>query len=85
MEMRNKLYRHHKSKASFVLRHFSIGLFAFILGVSAITIPTYFSVREDERISLKASEEETEEKDKSAIEKSEEEEIERVSKELLNY
>ena len=56
MEMKNKLYRHHKSKASIVLRNFSLSFLGIFLAFSAITIPTYFSVRGDNRQQMQASE-----------------------------
>ena len=56
MEMKNKLFRHHKSKASIVLRNFSLSFLGIFLAFSAITIPTYFSVRGDNRQQMQASE-----------------------------
>lgn len=58
MMMKNKLYKHHKKKAVFVLRQFSlafIGMFA--LGL-AIGIPTYISSIQESQISTKAQDEE---------------------------
>lgn len=44
MEFRNKLYRHHKSKASFLLRHFSIAIIGLFVVAGSVTIPTYISI-----------------------------------------
>ena len=61
MEMKNKLYMHHKSKTSLVLRNFSVAFFGFAFFLSAVTIPTYFSVREEYRIATQALDEDPEE------------------------
>ena len=73
MEMKNKLYHHHKSKFSFVIRNFSIGFFGFAFLLSAVTIPTYFSVREQTRYEIQAVSE-TNEEETPDIEETETEE-----------
>ena len=62
MMMKNKLYKHHKHKAVFVLRQFSFAFIGLVgLGL-AVTIPTYISSIQDNQISTKAQDEEKEEK-----------------------
>ncbi len=54
MMMKNKLYKHHKRKAFFVIRQFSfavIGIGAIGLGIG---IPTYISSIQESQISAKA-------------------------------
>ena len=57
MKMKNKLYKHHRSKASYLFKTASI----FVLGLSAvvlaIAIPTYVSVRNSQNITVKAESE----------------------------
>ena len=60
MTMKNKLYHHHKSKFSIVMRNFSlsvVGVFAF---VAAISVPTYISIQSTHQ-SVKAEGEPTDE------------------------
>ena len=56
MVFKNKLYRHHKSKFSLILRHFSFVCMGFVLVVSAIAIPTYISISTTLNIPTEASE-----------------------------
>ena len=56
MEMKNKLFHHHKSKFSIVMRNFSLsvaGVFAF---VAILTVPTYISIHNEQNMEMKASE-----------------------------
>ena len=56
MEMKNKLFHHHKSKFSIVMRNFSLsvaGAFAF---VAILTVPTYISIRSEQKAEMKATE-----------------------------
>ena len=57
MEMKNKLFRHHKSKFGLIARNFSMVFIGVFTLLSAVTIPTYLSVRGDLRIQMQASEE----------------------------
>lgn len=60
MEMKNKLFHHHKSKFSIVMRNFSlsvVGVFAF---VAAISVPTYISIHNEQKMEMKATEVEQE-------------------------
>lgn len=60
MTMKNKLYKHHKSKAVFVLRRFSF-VFLAILGAGlTIGIPTYISSLQESDITTKAEDRKTE-------------------------
>ncbi len=44
MEMKNKLYKHHKSKAQMFLRSFAV-VSSFFLGVVALlAVPTYINI-----------------------------------------
>ena len=57
MKMKNKLYKHHKSKARLFIRSasiFALGLSAVVL---AIAIPTYVSVKNSQNITVKAESE----------------------------
>lgn len=61
MEMKNKLYHHHKSKFSLVVKKFSLcslGVFGFI---AMIAIPTYISTLSDTSKPLVAENENQEE------------------------
>ena len=60
MEMKNKLYRHHKSKFSLVLRNFSFAFMGAFLVLGGITIPTYISISSHLNIAAQAVEEKTE-------------------------
>lgn len=67
MNMKNKLYKHHKSKAFFYVRNFSF-VFAGLLGIGlSIAIPTYISSIKEQQISAKAQ---ADEKEKQESEKS---------------
>ena len=67
MNMKNKLYKHHKSKAFFYVRNFSF-VFAGLLGIGlSIAIPTYISSIKEQQISAKAQ---ADEKEKQENEKS---------------
>ena len=58
--MKNKLYKHHKSKAFFYVRNFSF-VFAGLLGIGlSIAIPTYISSIKEQQISAKAQADEKE-------------------------
>lgn len=61
MNMRNKLYKHHKSKAFFYVRNLSF-VFAGLLGIGlSIAIPTYISSIKEQQIQTKAQAAEVEE------------------------
>ena len=58
MSMKNKLYKHHKSKAFFYVRNISF-VFIGLLGIGlSIAIPTYISSIKEQQISAKAQAEE---------------------------
>ena len=61
MEMKNKLFHHHKSKASIVMRDFSIVVASVSVFVLALTIPTYLSIHSTDKSQMQASEVEVEE------------------------
>lgn len=80
MVRKNKLYKHHKSKAFFYVRNFSIVLFGLIGVGVAVTVPTYIASIENEQIAIKAEFEESKKEDNNeAIEDAND------SEELLNY
>ena len=54
MMMKNKLYKHHKSKSFFMIRNFSFAVVA-LLGVGlTIAIPTYIASINEQQTSTKA-------------------------------
>ena len=59
MNMKNKLFKHHKSKAFFYVRNFSF-VFAGLIGIClSISIPTYLSSIKEQQIATKAQADET--------------------------
>ena len=63
MNMKNKLFKHHKSKAFFYVRNLSF-VFVGLLGIGlSIAIPTYISSIKEQQIAAKAQTEEDETKD----------------------
>ena len=58
MAMKNKLYKHHKSKAGLFARNLSIAISSFIALVALAAIPTYFSANSNTEV--KANNETTE-------------------------
>ena len=56
MEMKNKLYCHHKSKISLVMKRFSLTCLGVITVVLTITIPTYISTSENQKVVTEARE-----------------------------
>lgn len=68
MNMRNKLYKHHKSKAFFYVRNLSF-VFAGLLGIGlSIAIPTYISSIKEQQIQTKAQAAEVEEEAPEEVE-----------------
>lgn len=61
MEMKNKLYRHHKSKVALIMRNFSISFLGLFIFGLAVTIPTYISIISDGGIPTLASEKDKDE------------------------
>ena len=57
MEMKNKLFRHHKSKMSLVVRNFSLAFVGVFTILGGITIPTYFSISRSLNVVTQAAEE----------------------------
>ena len=56
MEMKNKLFHHHKSKFSIVMRNFSLSVTGVFLFVAALSVPTYISIHNEQKMEMKASE-----------------------------
>ena len=56
MEMKNKLFHHHKSKFSIVVRNFSLSCLAIFGLIGIATVPTYISIHQSEKAEMKASE-----------------------------
>lgn len=50
MTVKNKLYKHHKSKFVLVARNLSIALSSFVAIVALAAIPTYFSSNSDTEV-----------------------------------
>ena len=60
MNMKNKLFKHHKSKAFFYVRNISF-VFLGLVGIGlSIAIPTYISSIKEQQIAAKAQAEEEE-------------------------
>ncbi len=57
MTMKNKLYKHHKSKTAYYLRHFSLAFLGLFFVGSAVVVPTYISSIQNSQISAKAESE----------------------------
>ena len=49
MEMKNKLFCHHKSKFSLLLKRFSLTCIGVVSVIAAVTVPTYISMLEDSK------------------------------------
>ena len=60
MNMKNKLYCHHKSKLALRMRNIGVASLAIFLFASAITIPTYLSISKSGNVPTLASEGEKE-------------------------
>ena len=58
MNMKNKLYKHHKSKSSFVVRELSFSVLGLSLVALAVALPAYFSTHKDEKVPTLAESEE---------------------------
>ena len=54
MVKKNKLYKHHKSKAFFYVRNFSFVFLGLISVGSAVAVPTYIASIKNVEISIKA-------------------------------
>ena len=69
MEMKNKLFHHHKSKFSIVIRNFSLSVAGVFLFVAALSVPTYISIHNEQKMEMKATEvEEGNEQEETPIE-----------------
>ena len=71
MTQRNKLYKHHKSKAFFVIRNFSFVLFGFASLAAVVAVPTYISTIQEKQIEAKATSENDKKEVDSDLEESE--------------
>ena len=78
MEMKNKLYKHHKRKVTFFLRNFSFAFFGLIAVIGSIAIPTYINVKTNENMMASAASEKSEKQ-------SENEEVNQEEEELLEF
>ena len=80
MVRKNKLYKHHKSKAFFYIRIFS-AIFVGLVGIGvAVTVPTYIASIKTEQITIEAQYDDPE---KEESEETTEENND--SEELLNH
>lgn len=57
MVMKNKLYKHHKTKASFVVRHLGFTFMGLSLLVAVVALPTYLSIHQNEKVPTMAESE----------------------------
>ena len=58
MVMKNKLYKHHRTKASFVVRYLSFTFVGLSLAALVVALPTYFAFHEEEKVATMAENEE---------------------------
>ena len=76
MEMKNKLYCHHKSKAGMLTKQFSVALFGLSVAFGVVAVPTYISSLENNKVATLASEGEKEndanENDENSVTETEE-------------
>lgn len=63
MVRKNKLYKHHKSKAFFLIRNFSFVFLGLISVGVGVTVPTYIASTKSEQVSLKADYNESQKED----------------------
>lgn len=56
MEMKNKLFCHHKSKFSLVMKRFSLACLGAATVLTAVIVPTYLSILGNEKVITEASE-----------------------------
>ena len=63
VEFKNKLFRHHKSKFTLILRNFSLTCMGVLIVLGGIAIPTYISISSNLNVATEASEEPTKEPD----------------------
>ena len=82
VEFKNKLYRHHKSKFSFVVRNFSLTFIGIFTVLGGIVIPTYISTLDTTNVVMKAEENDEVENSENTVEESHENEEEEV---LMSY
>ena len=80
MVRKNKLYKHHKSKAFFLIRNFSFIFLGLISVGVGVTVPTYIASTKSEQVPLKADYDESQKEDNKV---DSEENVE--PKELLHY
>ena len=55
MVMKNKLYKHHKKKAFFVLRNFAFAFVGLAVVTLSFAIPTYISQQNETKIEAKTA------------------------------
>lgn len=80
MKMNNKLFCHHKSKSSILMKEFSLTFLGVFTLMSTIAVPTYISTLSTQKIVTQASEE----KENESNEKDAQNELEE-DKDLLEY
>ena len=85
MEMKNKLYRHHKSKFVLIVKQFSLTCLGVFSVLSAIAIPTYITTLENQKIVTQAKEENPNEKTEKDTSGDNEESKEDSEEKLLAY
>ena len=89
MELKNKLYHHHKSKFVLAMKQLSFSMLSLVAVFSAVAIPTYISSISDQKVVTQASEEvetqnDVKPEEKNAQENEEQEENQKEEK-LLAY
>ena len=85
MEMKDKLYCHHKSKFSLVMKRFSLTCLGVISVLSAIAVPTYISTLKNDKVVTEASELESNKKSESKNPDNEKEDSLDSEEKILEY
>lgn len=68
MVVKNKLYKHHKSKIGLIVRNLSIAISSFIAIVALAAIPTYISSSSNTEVKANNSADEVSEKSDVEVE-----------------
>lgn len=85
MEMKDKLYCHHKSKISLVMKRFSLTCLGLISVISAIIIPTYISTTGNSKVVTEAQETKADNDLEENVEEKEENDNPELEDNLLAY
>ncbi|MCQ2802833.1 MAG: hypothetical protein MJ225_04115 [Bacilli bacterium] len=67
MEMKNKLFKHHRSKLAVVTRKISIAALSVAGVFAVVALPTYFSISSSNKIEAQATAEKQEKKEQEKL------------------